>query len=208
MSDKLLRFAAVPVLQASRGTSQMQSVQPAVVVDDRPVQAIGAVDFRDGFRPGKNGLPQAITLRFDNSGGATPTLFLFGDSFGLIAAKLAPTVPVKPSAPASSIDGIVNAIGSNPRVYKSLNYRIITGNASQFSNRFEFADADEDGSVTYKPFNMGSAQRNTQQNDKILTLAQDIYMDGTCGLLLLVGAGNIVELDLQPGEIYRPGAAI
>jgi hypothetical protein len=203
MKNDIVTYNAVPVIEKGKGYSA-PSVQPAVFQNNAPVQSMGAVDQRGALAVTRNGLPNDITIRFDNSASGTDRQFVFGDASGLIAALLGVTF-VKPSAPASNIDGVVNTIARNPVTIRSLNYRITTGTSAQFSNKLQFADADFDGSLQLIPVNIPAAQRNTQQNDKILTLAQDIPMDDTTGMILTVGAGVVVEWDLSFGAIYRSG---
>lgn len=198
-----IKFTAVPVIQEA-GNSRTPQLTPGVVKTERPVQSIGSVSTRQGLSVNKNRLPGAITVTFDNSASPTARTFVFGDGFGLVAGILGVTY-VKPTVKNSSYDGIVNAMAVNPREYNELNYRIITGTPAQFSEKIQYVDADEDGSISIKPINMGSAQRNTQLNDKILTLDQPMFMDGSNAMLLTVGAGVLVEIDLGMNALVRSG---
>lgn len=198
-----ITYQAVPVRTQSKSNSS-PSPQPALFIDNAQVQAIGAVDFRSQLTPARRGVPNDITLVFDNSGGASAATYIFGDSNELIAAITGVTY-AKPTIPSSSYAAVVASLGKNPVVIKSLNYRITTGNSGQFSNKFQYADADFDGSLDLRPINIQSAQRNTQQNDKILTLAQEIPFDDTTGIILTVAAATVVQIDISFGQIYRPG---
>lgn len=197
-------YKAVPVIR-NIGRDSGMAIAPAVMINDAPVQSLGAVDFRKPLASPSKGVPNDVTIVFENTDDTDPATFIFGDANGLIAAILGATYS-KPSAPASSIEAVVASMGKNPRSYKSLNYRITTGNSGQFSNKFQYAKADEDGSVFISPLNIQSAQRNTQMNDKILTLAQEIFMDDTTGIILQVAPLTRVEIDFSFREIYRPGA--
>lgn len=193
----------MPVIR-NQGDVALQSVQPAMVIDGSGVQSLGAVDFRSALKVGAAGVPNDITIVFENNT-ASPVTFIFGDANGVIQGVLGLTY-LKPVAPASAIGAVEKTIANNPCVIKSLNYRITTGTSGQFSNRFQYATADMDGRLQLIPLNIQSAQRNTQQNDKILTLAQDIPMDDTTGIILAVAANSEVQIDVSFGSIYRPGA--
>lgn len=200
---EVVKYSAVPIVQQN-GNASNPSLVKGVVESNRPVQSIGAVDYRQGFSGGKDRLPGDITITFDNVAGPGTKVFVFGDSYGLVAGITGATY-VKPTIKNSNYDAVVNAMAVNARSYKSLNYRVITGTPAQFSEKFQYVDADEDGSVQFIPINMGSAQRNTQQNDKILTLGVDFFMDGSNAILLTVPAGVLVEIDLSLRALVRSG---
>jgi hypothetical protein len=198
-----ISYKAVPVI-TKKQNSQSPSVQPSIIIDNAPVQSMGAVNFRAPLDVRKGGLPNDITVVFANATAAAVT-YIFGDPNSLIQGILAATY-VKPTVPASSIDAVTKTIGNNPVVISSLNYRITVGTSAQFSNKLQYADGDIDGTLTLRPINMPAAQRNTQQNDKILTVAQDIPMDDTTGIILVVAANTTVEIDMSFSQIYRSGA--
>ena len=203
MGKDVVQYSAIPIIQQN-GNPSNPSLVRGVVESNKPVQSIGAVDYRSGFSGGKDRLPGDITVTFDNVAGPGAKIFRFGDAYGLVAGATGATY-VKPTIKNSNFDAVMAAMAVNPRTYKSLNYRIITGTPAQFSEKFQFADADEDGSLQLIPINMGSAQRNTQQNDKILTLGVDFFMDGSNAILLTVPAGVLVEIDFSLRALVRSG---
>ena len=139
--------------------------------------------------------PEVITFALDNSAGGTAKNYKLFDPLALVAAQLAGTWNDADSTSAGSVAALKEAVKVRPLILKGFNYRITTGSASQFSNPFKYHRAGIDGSYMAKPIFVSQAIRNTQQNDKVLTIHQNLLMDADAALTIVVAPGTTVNIE-------------
>lgn len=172
---------------------------PQLKIDGQDPSQVGAI-FDAGDHLQFSPPPTSIDLVLDNSGSATPTVFLMFDANGFIQANL-PGSYSQASGGSSNVVSINKSAGANPLLITGYNYEV--SNPAQFSNALQIARGDADGSVHLIPINAKQAQRNNQFNPNLLTFSTRVYMDGNEALVLHVMPNTTVTLTLFIGGEYQ-----
>ncbi|KAB2814566.1 hypothetical protein [Phaeocystidibacter luteus] len=189
------------IMPANRAQA-MESLVHAPEVRTAPgeIPQLGGVGTSAVSTPMQN--PFVSTLRFtlDNSATGATTAYMIGDPLGMVAAILggAYTDPDGTSAP--SYTAFQRSIELSPIITKGFNYTVSTGTSAQFSEDFKYGRADIGGGFSLNPIYPETAQRNTQQNDKLLTFNQPFKFDKSSGLLINVAANTTVVLTFFVGS--------
>lgn len=141
----------------------------------------------------------SITYELDNSADAVnPKDYIIGDPTGMIAA-----VKGSGSNP-DKVAGIANRVAPNKSfffgvriVFSSINYQT-SSTANQFNQTFQHLTVNVIGNIADTDIVAGAAQRNTAQNDKLLTLDGSWLIDINRALFITVLPSEIVTLIATP----------
>ena len=184
----------------SKGTMQQASrLNPAIQVNTNGISSFGSVAQARGYSSNARRIPSAVTLICDNSAGVAAQLYMIGDPNGMVAAKFGIT-----AIPPTSVTGLTPAaftasLVGGPLLVTGLNYNSTSG-AVQFSQRFQFADADLDRGQLIDLV-VPQYVRNTAQDPNLLTLefGEGFELDWNSGFILSAGIAQRVTITLFVG---------
>ena len=142
-----------------------------------------------------------LTFTWDNtSGGATKKMIL-GDPLALVqnALGIADGSVVTPTINGGvSYATFKSSLQANRLAIVQINYEVTTSK-TQFNNSLQECVADVDGSINRQPINLAQAVRNTQFNDKLLTVAYMGILNSFRALVSDINDGEIVTFTLTFG---------
>lgn len=167
--------------------SAAAAVENAAVILDPSMTQFGSVS-QIGVGTG-----DFFTLKF-TGGTGSGRLFIIGDPSGIVAAASKRTFNEPTSSTTSTVAAIKQQF-SNPFLIKGINYEVATSSA-QFANEFNVAVGNTSGQYASGPINVDGAKRNTQYNDKLLTLEFNVplRLDRFNALTLFVSPGEFVTM--------------
>ena len=130
--------------------------------------------------------------------GASDKTYVIGDPFDIVefAAGVSWDEPTRSTT--GAVAGIKNSF-VNAQVIIGMNYQVTT--AGQFGQPLRRVMGDNSGAFTSKPLNVQGAQRNTQYDDKLLTIKfpGGLRMDQYNAITIGVKAGETVTLTFFVG---------
>ena len=181
--------------------SQASRLDPAIQVNTEGITSFGSVAGSRGFSSNSRRMPSAVVFVLDNSEGEEAELFYVGDGGGIVRGKLglSEAAPAT-STPGNTVAAVYQSFTNAPIMVSGINYEATDGD-SQFSERFQFADADLDRGQL-QDIVVPQYIRNTSQNPNLLTLRFDeqFELDWNAGFFINVGAGQRVTLTLMIGS--------
>ena len=174
-----------------QGSRELASASPEVNVLDPTISQYGSVAELN------EGAGSFFTLNFIGATTGDRT-FVIGDPNELVAGASGLTLAEPNSG--SVAPAAIKKQFQNPYLLLGVNYQV-KNSAAQFSKGFKYAMANVSGGFGSNPINVFGAQRNTQQNDKLLTIKfeRGIRLDSTHALLLTVGQGEEVTMSFYIG---------
>jgi len=187
MLIKNISTAKTPMQQASR-------LSPDIQVNTKPLDSFGSIATSRGYTSNARRMPSAFTAVFDNSGGGAPVMYGLGDPAGMVAAKFGLTLTAPTSITGLSVAAFQASLGYAPILIKGFNYESTDGKV-QFSQRFQFADADLDRGQLIDLV-VPQYVRNTANDPNLLTLAFDegFELDWNAAFIIVAEAGERVVL--------------
>lgn len=192
MTIKPVGTTKSPMGQASR-------LSPDIQVNTQGISSFGSVAQARGYSSNARRIPSAVTIICDNSGGAAAVLYMIGDPNGMVAAKFGLT-----AIPPTAVTGLTPAaftasLVGGPLLVRGMNYNATSGPV-QFSQRFQFADADLDRGQLIDLV-VPQYVRNTAQDPNLLTLefGEGFELDWNSGFILSAGIAQRVTLTLFVG---------
>ena len=184
-------------LTSGRGpvtANQADRLAPAIQVRTTGIDSFGSVATQRGYSSNARRMPSSFTAVFDNSASVVARVFVVGDSDGMIAGKTGATYIQPTRVQGTSVAALQNSFRSAGVLVSGFNYNTTTGSA-QFSQNFQFAEADYDKLNITDIFSV-EAERNTAQNPNLLTIQfkDPFELDWNSAFLVTVDAGEIVTL--------------
>lgn len=144
----------------------------------------------------------AISVSFDNSLGGAIQRYIFGDPTTMIA-QLIDTIPggvLNPTAimgQAGLVTPNKNFFFSVGVIFGSINYQT-SSTPNQFVQPFVTYITNMAGELTKETINTASATRNTANENTLLTITGQYYLDVHRGIAIDVLAGESVTLTFSP----------
>jgi len=133
---------------------------------------------------------QAFTVRCDNSAGVAPAVFRLFDQSGIVAAVKGGVV-VAPTSATAGVNPTKATTIANPILCSGFNYEVTT--VGQFNNPFSIIRASIDGRTNQHPNVIAKARRNTQFQDKLLTIQERFVIDDQTAIEVTLAAAEVVE---------------
>jgi hypothetical protein len=192
MVIRSLTASKAPMVQATR-------LAPDIQVNTNGITTFGAVAGARGYSSNARRMPSAVVLTLDNSAGVAKALYKIGDPNGIVASKFSITAAAATSASGLSVAAFTASLNQGPLLVKGINYEATSG-LVQFSERFQFGDADLDRGQLIDLV-VPQYIRNTSQNPNLLTLDFDegFELDWNSGFIVEAGIGQLVKVTLMIG---------
>lgn len=134
---------------------------------------------------------RAFTITCDNSTGTQAATFRLFDQSGIVAAVRGGTV-VAPTFATAGVNATKATTIANPIVISGFNYE--TDSAAQFNQNFDIVRCSIDGRESRHPNVIAAARRNTQFQDKLLTIQERLPIDDQTAIEVTVRASESVSL--------------
>lgn len=128
----------------------------------------------------------------DNETGTQAETFRIFDQTGIVAAVKGGTVSPPTSATAGVNPTKATTI-ANPIVISGFNYQV-SNSPNQFAQKFDIVRASIDGRLNQHPKVIEKARRNTQFQDKLLTINERVVIDDQTAIEVTVDASEVVTL--------------
>lgn len=167
------------------------AVAPEAITFTQNISQFGSVSELDA------GNADFFTLDFAPAG-TTAKTYIIGDPDGIIEAASDASWE-EPTRSGSSTVAAIKAQFNSPFLIMGINYEATS--ASQFAQKMKIVAGNTSGMFVSKPVNVSGAQRNTQYNDKLLTIRfpGGIRFDRFNGMTLKVLGGQTVTLTFFVG---------
>ena len=136
------------------------AVAPEAVTFNQNISQFGSVSELDA------GNADFFTLEFVPAGTESVT-YVIGDPDGIIEAASDQTWE-EPTRSGTSTVAAIKAQFNSPFFIVGINYEVTS--AAQFAQKMKLVGGNTSGTFVSKPINVSGAQRNTQYNDKLLTI--------------------------------------
>lgn len=134
----------------------------------------------------------AFNVVLNNSAGTQSATFRIFDQSGLVAAVKGGTV-VAPSSATAGVNPTKATTIANPIVVSGFNYQVSVS-PNQFAENLEIIRASIDRRLNQHPNIIEKARRNTQFQDKLLTINERFVIDDQTAIELTVAASETVTL--------------
>ena len=167
------------------------SVAPESIVLNPTISQFGSVSELDA------GDADFFTLEFTVAGTVAKT-YVIGDPDGIVEAA-ADVNWEEPTRSGTSTVAAIKAQFSSPFLIMGMNYEVTS--TPQFAQKLKLVSGNTSGAFYAKPINISGAQRNTQYNDKLLTIKfpGGIRLDRFTAMTLKVLGGQTVTLTFFVG---------
>lgn len=184
--------AKAPVRQAAR-------LAPDIQVNTNGLGAFGSIAPARGYSSNARRMPGAIVVTLDNTAGVAPALFMIGDPNDMVASKFALVAAAPTAVSGVSVAAFTASLVGGPLLVRGINYEATDG-LVQFSERFQFGDADLDRGQLIDLV-VPQYVRNTAQNPNLLTLefGEGFELDWNSGFIISAGIGQLVKCTLMIG---------
>jgi hypothetical protein len=133
----------------------------------------------------------AFSIKCDNSSGTQSAVYRIFDQSGIVAAVKGGTV-VAPSFATAGVNATKATTIANPIVLSGFNYEV-QSSASQFNQPFNIVRCSIDGRSNQHPNVIAKARRNTQFQEKLLTIQERFVVDDQTAIEVTVNASETVE---------------
>lgn len=178
----------------------IKQLDPTVKVRNTGITNFGAVAEASG-QSNSVGMPSSINFTLDNGSGGTTKAYRIGDPDDWAVAQAGFTGTVQPDR-SSGISGaaFAKAVSYAPMAVAGMSYSSTSG-AVQFGSPFYFVESEVSGAALKTPINVAEFQRNTAQNDNLITMAfaTPFVLDWNTGFYILVQANQVVNITLMFG---------
>lgn len=146
----------------------------------------------------------AFVYQLVNSTSATKN-FLIGDPAGMIAAALGGTFydPNKLNGSTAFVEPNKNIFYGSSVLFGEISWKT-SSDATQFDNNPTLYVCNHTGEVVPKPLILTAAERNTQQNNLLLTTKGKVRLDIFRGIKVPVIAGETLTVTMSPEAYTTP----
>lgn len=195
MSKAVLKYSGGPSMDWANNpvtTRSGDAVAPESITFNQNISQFGSVSELDA------GNADFFSLTFAPSG-TTAKTYVIGDPSGIVEAA-SDINWFEPDRSSTSTVAAIKAQFNTPYLIVGMNYQVTTS-AAQFAEKVKLVSGNSSGMFISKPINISGAQRNTQYNDKLLTVKfpGGIRMDRYTALTIRVLGGETVTLTFFVG---------
>lgn len=172
------------------------------IFEDNRATAQGGVSNLNASVPTSDPGFTDFSLTLANGTASTKTYILF-DAMGANAAAIGGTLADPDSTSALSVAIVKKYFENHAVLFSGFNYEITTGSSAQFASPFKVAKAALNGATTQTPLTFTGYVRNTQYQNTVQTINQDLLIDSMSALVVDVAANTTVVLTFRVKALYN-----